>query len=159
MSERHLKIAQLSNYEEFYAIRSEPNNLFWTGYDQAPDFESFKSWYANRLEDPNRRIYLLWEEDKCLGALNIDLYKGHAFIGYSIITNLQGQGLATFMVQQSEAIIAEIKSINEVKAWINFQNVGSIKVCEKNGFYKSETTETRNRFGKEELYYLMIKNM
>ena len=159
MSDFELKIATIKDYDCFYSIRSEENNLFWTGYDKSPDYSNFKNWYTNRLAERQRDIYLLWHNNTCLGALNIDTYEDHAFIGYSIKSEAQGKGLASFMVSQVDSLIKSSKPIKEIRAWINFQNIASIKVCEKNGYHKSEITETRKRFGKEELYYLLVKRL
>lgn len=159
MNNLKLTEAQLSDYDCFYGIRSEETNLFWTGYENAPDYENFKKWFETRLNDTARNIYILRENDECLGALNIDVYSDHLFIGYSIKSKAQGMGLASFMVSQVEELATITPEIKEIRAWINFQNIASIKVCEKNGYIKSQTTETRKRFGKEELYYLLVKNL
>lgn len=158
MSNLELKLAKNEDYDCFYTIRSEEANLFWTGYEKAPNYDNFKKWYIHRLTEQNRDIYLLWEGSECLGALNIDTYSDHVFIGYAIKSKAQGKGLATFMVNNVDSLITN-KSLKEIKAWINFQNQASIKVCEKNGYQKSSVTEIRKRFGKEELYYLMVKNI
>ena len=157
MSAFDLKAARIEDYDCFYSIRSEETNLFWTGYEKAPDYHNFKTWFASRIEDPNRNIFMLHENDSCLGALNIDLYPDHAFIGYSIKSEAQGKGLASFMVRKVEALLPSNNGIQEIRAWINFQNIASIKVCEKNGFHQSDKTEIRKRFGKDEHYYLMVK--
>lgn len=152
-----LKLATEKDYDCFYDIRAEKHNLFWTGYDSAPNYGSFKIWYSDRLKEKNRDIYLLWLEDKCCGALNIDQYEDYVFIGYSIKSTVQGKGLASFMVSKVDSLLPLKHKFKEIRAWINFSNIASIKVCEKNGFVKSDTSEIRKRFGNEELYYLMVK--
>ena len=158
MSQPELKLAELKDYACFYTIRSEKTNLFWTGYDKAPNYDTFKIWFENRLLEEHRKIYLLWLDDQCLGFLNIDTYSDHCFIGYSIKSAAQGQGLATFMVKESVKLISTLEK-QEIRAWINCTNLASLKVSEKNGFLKSTISETRMRFGKEELYHLMIKTV
>lgn len=159
MSNLSLRLATASDYDEYYQIRAEKNNLFWTGYENAPDFISFKGWYLNRLDDPSRNIYLVREDNEVLGALNIDIYPDYVFIGYSTLTKASGKGVASYMVSQVEKIISNQKEIKSIKAWINSQNIASIKVCTKNGFQHSGITENRNRFGKMESYQLMIKHI
>ena len=147
-----LKRASLKDYDSYYKIRSEKSNLFWTGYDKTPDYDRFLNWYKDRLQDNNRQLFLLFDQNKCIGSLNIDLYNTYAFIGYSVKENNTGKGYGTFLVKNAIEIIRENPKIEVIKAWINFQNIGSITVIKKNGFIKSNISENRMRFGKEEEY-------
>tara|TARA_R110002050_G_scaffold109799_1_gene221300 strand:- start:16417 stop:16902 length:486 start_codon:yes stop_codon:yes gene_type:complete len=149
-----LKEAKISDFDTYYLIRSEPTNLFWTGYKEPPNYQNFSIWYKERLRDNSRKLFLLYEGKHCVGSLNIDFYDGYAFIGYSVRENYEGKGFGTFIVKNAITFISERTNINSIKAWINFQNIGSIKVVEKNGFKRTTTSETRQRFGNEEPYFL-----
>ncbi|MBN2165261.1 MAG: GNAT family N-acetyltransferase [Marinilabiliaceae bacterium] len=149
--------AAFDNYDDYYAIRSEHKNLYWTGYKEPPQYDSFKKWFFERIEDSKRNIYLLYVNKECVGSLHIDFYTNYIAIGYSVKEAFEGNGHATFLVKEAINISHKEKLRNmdcsSVKAWINSQNIGSIKVVEKNGFIKSELTEIRKRFGMNELYY------
>jgi len=156
MSQSSLKLrkASIEDYDSYYSIRAEKLNLFWTGYETAPNYEGFSSWYKKRLSEENRDLFLLFDGNDCIGSLNMDYYEGYVFIGYSIKENSVGKGLGTFLVQRAVELSKTAKpELKSIKAWINFQNIGSIRVVEKNGFYKNDITETRKRFGNEELYF------
>jgi len=148
----HLKLALIEDYEEYYKMRSEKSNLFWTGYEKAPDFIQFKKWYKNRLSNKNRHIYLLVCDNKYIGSLNIDFYSKYAYIGYSVKEAYAKQGIGTYIVKNAVNILKKHKEITLVKAWINYQNIGSIRVVEKNKFQKTGVIEIRNRFNIEEEY-------
>ena len=158
-----LKKAKLENYDDYYKIRSEQKNLFWTGYMNAPIYKDFKLWFQNRIIDPNRQIYLLFCDDKCVGSLHFDHYKDYIAIGYSIKEESEGKGFATLIVKKAvEFGINEKKqnkNITSIRAWINFQNIASIKVIERNGFFRSKNDQVKKRFGKEELYYEYYLNL
>ncbi|MCK4921648.1 MAG: GNAT family N-acetyltransferase [Bacteroidales bacterium] len=147
-----------NNYDDYYKIRSEEKNLYWTGYEKAPQYENFKAWFVDRLNNPLRDIYLMYINEKCVGSLHIDFYDDNVAIGYSVMKSYEGKGIGTRLVEEAVKIAKlsklEGKNILRVKAWINFQNVGSIKVIEKNGFHLTKDTELKKRFGKEELYYI-----
>ena len=148
-----LRTATLDDYDCYYKIRAEKINLFWTGYENAPNYDDFSTWYKNRLSDNTRDLFLLFQGKNCIGSLNIDHYDNYVLIGYSIKENYNGKGLGTYLVQSAVKLVRKKATIKSLKAWINYQNVGSIRVIEKNGFSKNDLTEIRNRFGKDELYY------
>ncbi len=146
--------ANLSNYDDYYAIRSEPTNIFWTGYSAAPDYEKFKQWYIERINDKEKFLYLVYHNNVCIGSLNIDIYSDHVMIGYSVKEEFQGKGYATCIVKKAKEIIFKNWKGKPIKAWVSSKNIASIKVLEKNGFRRTETTEYRKRFGQDILFYL-----
>ncbi|MCK4677197.1 MAG: GNAT family N-acetyltransferase [Bacteroidales bacterium] len=151
-----LKSASLDNYDDYLKIRAEKKNLFWTGYEDPPEYNRFLNWYKNRIVDPNKHLYLLYYEKQCLGSLNIDYYDGYAYIGYSVKTKYEGSGYGTYLVRSAIELVKINKNISIIKAWINYQNVCSIKVIKKNNFYLSGITETRKKFGVDEKYYEFV---
>lgn len=156
-SEYIFKKAKINNYDDYYKIRSEESNLFWTGYKEAPDYEKFKTWFVERVSDSKRDIYLMFFNKECVGSLHVDFEKKYIAIGYSVMKYYEGKGYGTLLVEEAvkiaKALILEGEKIDFVKAWINFQNIASIKVIEKCGFHFTENNEIRKRLGKEELYY------
>lgn len=158
-----IKKIELSDYDEYYAIRSERKNLFWTGYKKAPDYGKFKSWFEIRVNDPNREIYLMRINGLCVGSFNIDYYNMHAAIGYCVKEAFEGKGHATALINEAIKIIEIAKKIRikirTIEAWIYHNNIASIKAVTKNGFRQSEIFEHRERFGQSELYYKYILNI
>jgi RimJ/RimL family protein N-acetyltransferase len=147
--------ASLEYYDEYFQIRSEPSNLYWTGYDKPPDYQKFYTWYKDRINDNNRHIYLMFKCDQCVGSLNIDYQNNSAAIGYNILEKFEGKGLGTLLV--NEAIKKITKQAKEkpgfyIYAYIHPQNKGSIKVIKKNNFEKTNELY-KIRFGKKELFY------
>jgi RimJ/RimL family protein N-acetyltransferase len=149
--------AKLEDYEDYLEIRSEKKNLFWTGYSNPPDYEKFKLWFNERINNPKRDIYLMYTNDGCLGSLHLDIYDEYIAIGYSIKEKYEGRGYASKLVKEAINICNLIKLQNRdiklIIAWINQHNFASIKVAEKNGFKKSENTQLKMRFGNKEMFY------
>ena len=157
-SPNNMELKEVSeiDFENYYHIRSEKKNLFWLGYKHPPEKENFKKWFLERIKDSDRKLFLLYQETICLGSLNIDYYKDHCFIGYSVMEKYEGAGLASLIVKQAIELIKNTNSIKSIKAWINENNKDSEKVVMKNGFKKSTIYESRCRFNLNENYYLYI---
>ncbi len=145
--------ASETNYDDYFKIRSEKKNMFWTGYSKAPDYNNFLKWYKTRIQDACKSLYLVYCNSECVGSLNIDYYPDRVMIGYCVKEKYEGKGFATFIVNQAVEIIKKTEN-KTVQAWINEKNAGSIRVVEKNNFYKTSTSEIRNRFGNDEIFWL-----
>lgn len=158
-----LKKIEKSDYEEYYKIRSEKKNLFWTGYEKAPDFENFKNFFNQRVIDINRNIYLLYIDEVCVGALHIDYYDDYATFGYSVKEKYEGKGIGHLFNAYTVNIIKMTKiersNISRIIGWVNCNNKASIKILEKNGFIKSDKTEMRNHLGNQVLYFMYYLNI
>ena len=60
MRDLFLKEVDESDYENYYLIRSEKENLFWTGYDKPPHKEHFLNWFKDRISEQEKPLYLLY---------------------------------------------------------------------------------------------------
>lgn len=58
--------ANISDYDDFFAIKSDKANIEWSGFRKAPDYHSFRQWYKSKLESEKRTIYLVFLDNKCV---------------------------------------------------------------------------------------------
>lgn len=56
MEELTYKQATLADYDDFYKIKCDPENVKWSGFASAPDYERMKEWYCKQLESEKRTI-------------------------------------------------------------------------------------------------------
>ncbi len=154
--------AEIEHFDDYYKIRSEKKNLYWTGYSNAPDYNSFRLWFEQKLNDPDRHIYLMYDREECLGSLHIDYFMDYSAIGYSVKKSHEGKGIGTRLVKEAINLVKKEKetrlNLSHIKAWINQSNIVSIKVVERNGFIQ-ENSEMRKRFGNYEVYLEFILNV
>ena len=47
-----LRPASAHDFDAFYAIKADANNIKWGGFDKAPQKDTFERWYKLQLE-PN----------------------------------------------------------------------------------------------------------
>ena len=45
MEELTYKQATLSDYDDFYKIKCDPENVKWSGFASTPDYERMKEWF------------------------------------------------------------------------------------------------------------------
>lgn len=53
------RLATLTDFEDFYRIKCDKENIAWGGFTKAPERESFYDWYVQQLASDRRWIYLV----------------------------------------------------------------------------------------------------
>jgi len=111
-----------------------PNNLrdvlgyLYGLYREHPEWEGWLAWYAVRIDNDYPILC------GSIGFKGPPDERGIVEIGYSVLPEFQGQGLATEMVA---AIVQWAKNqslVTRIEAETNIDNQASIRVLEKNNF-------------------------
>lgn len=68
-----LKLAEPSDFDFFYRLKSEPSNIAWSGHDKAPDRENLNRFFMDcirhQAEHDARKIYLVLNGNTPVGHL------------------------------------------------------------------------------------------
>jgi ribosomal-protein-alanine N-acetyltransferase len=97
-------------------------------YKEHPEWEGWLAWYAVRIDN---------DEPVLCGSIG---FKGPpdeqaiVEIGYSVLPEFQGQGLATEMVAAIVKWAEHQPQVKRIEAETNIDNKASIRVLEKNNF-------------------------
>lgn len=136
-----------SDFEDFYILRVDEENIYWTGYDKKPDKDALKSWYLNQLKRSDRLLFI-FRSDECIepvGYLYLDIVgEDHNIIetGHGVNSKYKGHGLGTKIIKFAlDYSKSELTFIDEVHGWILENNIGSIKNVLNNGY--DETNEKK----------------
>lgn len=138
-----LKLADYDHFDDFLQLKSESENIYWSGFIQAPKRENLDQHFRSAIESSTREFYLLLEENIAIGYLYIDHNESsNDFeISYGISKKKSGHGLAKFMIQKWLSKMEGQST--KIFAWIAISNVPSIKSVEALGFVKTQAEETR----------------
>jgi len=98
--------AIFSDYDDFYAIKSDRNNIEWGGFEKAPDYESLKKWYESQLDSPTRTIYLVFFNEKCVAFFYIDKINDYTYEAASsgVLGEYTSMGIGTFTLRESVCV-------------------------------------------------------
>jgi len=133
----YYKPATKELFEDFYFLKSDNNNMYWTGHTSKPNPSDLKNWFSKQLLNEERDIYLFYKiKEACVGYLYVDfLDSGIVEIAYGIHEDFIGRGLGTNLIHQSiEIIRTNYPEIIKITAWVISDNVGSIEILLKNSF-------------------------
>jgi ribosomal-protein-alanine N-acetyltransferase len=111
-----------------------PDNLrdaldyFYTLYKEHPEWEGWLTWYAVRIDSGQPIL--------CggVGFKGPPDKRGMVEIGYSVLPEFQGQGLATEMVAGIVQWAKQRPQVKHIEAETNIDNKASIRVLERNSF-------------------------
>ena len=127
------------DYDGYYKIKCDSQNIIWGGFEKAPDYERFRTVFLNRINIPDRHEYICEDEHAIVGYLAAAEEKNIVEISYGVLTQASGKGIATALIKNA---IMQYPNKTFV-AWVSEHNVGSEKCLMKNGFIKLNEVETR----------------
>lgn len=133
-----------NDFDDYYMVRSDPDDIYWNGYTNPPEKEGFKKGFLKRtasarFEQPeDRRNYLIKEtvSDLTVGFVQFIRKEDCVEIGYSVSNPFQKRGYATQALAQGIKLAEEFGLPLIVR--IREDNIPSQKVALKNGFVKTD---------------------
>lgn len=140
-----LKLATEQDFESYFNLKSDSQNIFWSGHSNAPEKSKLKSWFLKNINSEERKFYLLFDNmksNKAIGYLYIDLIKNvdedvsSVEIAYGVHLEYNGMGYGNYLINNSIKLARNLKKVKVINAWIANDNFGSIKIVCKNGFIK-----------------------
>ena len=147
-----LKPAQIEDYDDYYAVRSCPGDVYWNGYKDKPNkddfFELFQKRLGNtRLEKPeDRRIYLVRLHDagdeRSIGFIQLIKRTDGIDISYTIMEKWQRHGYASWALKLG---VVQAKQLSDhIYVQIRDDNEASQKVALKCGFVRTDETVVKD---------------
>ena len=147
------KRCKKSDFENFYNLRCDNENILWTGHKTTPEKESLRKWYINELKRKDRVIFLAKSQsypNEALGYLYLDIIgnkKDIIDIGYGVHSKFTNKGIGAKTIKFAIDYCSRKKAIpNKIIGWVAIENFNSVKCFEKNNF--SETNKTKKMFFK-----------
>ena len=126
MKEFFYKIATFDDYDDFYRIKCDPENVKWSGFATAPDYDRMKEWFRQQIDGDKRTIYLCyWEGDVC-GFFYLDRLSKEDFEAASsgVLAEYTGRGIGSWMVKK-RVELAEKEGASTISSWIADENTRS----------------------------------
>jgi len=158
-------VADLDKFDDFYKLKSEPNSIYWSGFDSPPNYEVFKEHFKKELAREDRTIIFLYIEQNIAGYIAIDFCEKNKTTetAHGVLSSFTGKGLGKKLIGYAvEYSKKHIIDADTIIGWIAEGNVGSIKNFLSNDYVKTEEFECRKLMQeKDEIkfykYHLRLK--
>lgn len=148
-----LRKAIEEDYEFFFQIKSEPENMYWTGHEKKPDYEGLKEWFFKELKSSAREILIFEVGNQAVGYAYVYFIDSNQGIETAVAVSSRFSGLGYGQeIIKSTIQYCKINHPNKyIEAWILDENIVSIKIHEKAGY--KVTNETKYINGKRLFLY------
>lgn len=155
MKQVSFRPASAEDFDAFYTIKADANNIKWGGFDKAPQKDTFESWYIKQLEPcSKRKIFLLQVENKIVGFSSVNFAEpNETEISYGVLSEEAGNGYGTEILKRTTEIIG-----GGIFAWVSVNNSASMRCFEKAGYKLTDISELRKLalFEEPQLFYKWI---
>jgi GNAT superfamily N-acetyltransferase len=143
-----------TDLEYLLFLKSDQQDIYWSGYTSPPIREYFVSWYETQLERNDREIWLVFSLiEEAVGYLYITLDKKNRIItlSHGVASAYNGQGIGSQIIQFAVKRCSIIYPNYILNAWIAQENIASAKTFLKNQFQKNnlQTKIYYKSFGRE----------
>lgn len=141
----------VDGFEDFYKLKCEEENIYWTNYEKMPDKKQLLNWYKSQIKKNDRKFFLAKKKNyETIGYGYIDILDEKlrtVEISYGISSKFKGQSYGKRLVKSLVKYVEEFfKDIDIVIAWVFQDNEKSKSCLKKNEF--SLTLE------KKEVYFV-----
>jgi len=129
----NIRSAEKEDAEYLFKLANDPETRKNSFNPKPIEWPEHKSWFYEKLKDPNSYIYICSLEKQLIGTVRIDKREDETIIGVALDLSYRGLGLGSKIIRLG---CNEFWKDNEnaILAYIKKDNIGSIKSFEKAGF-------------------------
>lgn len=131
------RIANVDDYEGFYRIKCDPENVAWSGFEQAPNKKTFYEWFLRNRCNETRTIYLVTADEDIVGFFYLDKISDECYEAASsgILAEYCGRGIGTqTLIWRMQ--IAKKRGATQIVTWVSENNPASYKRLEHLGWQR-----------------------
>ena len=150
------KVAALEDYDDFYKIKCDPENVKWSGFATAPDYDRLKEWYKKQMKSATRTIYLCYLNGNICAFFYLDRISSEEIEDADgVLSEYTGKGIGTWMVEK-RIEIAKKEGYSIIYSLIADDNPRSWRRFEKLKYERIDIQEDRTLRGGVKTYHKWV---
>lgn len=154
------RVSEMTDFDEYFDIKSDPNAILWSGFATAPDKEKLKLHFQKLITNENVYLFFLVdrETNEVVGydqmvKINENTVES---AGHSIKTQYARQGFGNLLLR---LVVAKAKELQfkSIIGWISENNIGSIRNFINSGFVRTDEPYRMVRLealGREDRFFM-----
>ncbi|MDH5716650.1 MAG: UDP-2,4-diacetamido-2,4,6-trideoxy-beta-L-altropyranose hydrolase [Spirochaetia bacterium] len=148
MKEIFLREAQPGDIENIFKLSNDPDVREVSINKEKISWEDHVLWYKEKINDINTLLLAVENgHSSFLGQVRFDIMKDMTIISISLIKEERGKGLGLEIIKKACNYFFTKFSKKKIKAYINPDNISSIKVFQKAGFIQhGEEIKNQNKY-------------
>ncbi len=140
------KNARIEDFEGFFKIKCDPQNVKWSGFSLPPNKVSLYYWYIANIKNLHRKIFLVWNDDiEIVGFFYLDIISERLCEATSsgVLTEYTNKGIGTKTLQWREEIAYQLGA-EMIQTWVSQNNIASYHRLEKLNWIKTDVFELKH---------------
>lgn len=138
------RMARLSDADFILDLRNEPVSRKYSRQEKEIPQEEHYFWFRSRLLNLDREpIYIFSEAGLDFGYSRLDeinALEGQFEISLVVDLKMQGRGFGANLIDLTISTAAKQMTILKIIAFVNFENLPSLRVFQKTGFFEESRT-------------------
>ena len=128
-----------ADFARLLAIKSDPDDVTWSGFACAPDPVRFREWFDHALDDANRLMFTGLVDWQSAGYVHLQRNGSVLESSFGVAAAYRGKGYGRkFEATAIHQAVAAIPGIGRIHAWIAINNVASMRSCTKSRFVPTD---------------------
>jgi RimJ/RimL family protein N-acetyltransferase len=143
MSNTLLRRAEADDFDFYYDLKCEPDNIYWCGHSEKPEREMLRKWFNGALGRTDRDILIYVVGGARVGYAYVDKSDDSFETSVAVSKKFEGRGYGTGIVREALEYIKKNYEIEKVCAWVLEKNAASVRIHENAGYLKTGVTKTK----------------
>ena len=136
--------ATVDDFAQFFRLRCDVENIFWSGFDSPPAWIDLAEWYNRQLApDSGKTIYVAEVAGRIVGYAYANWRDDTVETALAVDQAETGKGWGREILRQLCSILSGAAVSSPIEAWIFPQNVASTKAHEAAGYRFNKERGTR----------------
>jgi len=137
-----VRLTTCDDFEVLLAIKSDPEEVRWSGFAGPPNRENFRKWFNNALADSDRLMFTGLINRSVAGYIHFHRVSPHRFgVSTGVAARLRGKGHGTTIRSLAIERFYVAFPDTEIEVWLAEGNVASQRSWAKMGYHPTEITK------------------
>lgn len=159
-----LREAQLEDFEHYFKIKSDPENVKWSGFQNPPPYQALEVRYKAFFEDKDQALLLFEANGVVVGYVNLHLVLDEQAVetSHGSLFNHGISGLGVKMLRMTVKYIEDNDIYPDAKnmlGWVAEDNIASLQNILRNGYKSTGESDTRIIDGKPKVFKKYLKEL
>jgi RimJ/RimL family protein N-acetyltransferase len=134
-----IRAARVSDFEALLAMKSDPEEVRWSGFAGAPDPQQFRRWFDQALVDPDRVMFTGIVDEIIRGYVHFRRLGPTTFgVSTGVVRGFRAMGIGTRLRRQGIEDLRTKFPEAQIEAWLAENNIASQRSWAKMGFQPTE---------------------
>lgn len=134
------RVAKKEDFDFYYNLKCEKSQIYWGGFEKAPDREVFLNYYNKIIEESSeRRLFFVVDNTTMVGYLQLTKHKDYEYeVAYGVSEQFRGCGYGYAILDYAKKLFLKMDRDVILVGYVRYDNIASKKCFQRNGFFQCD---------------------